>query len=240
MSWHSVTQAPLLHKYVLISFSSKPQTFLCVFTLHLYKNDRKQWSLLLKTINFENGLQSRKIWKQYCYNVLLSGRGIVFTENANFWKQCNNSHKLFKLYWHANDKFLLVFTVSIIFIFSVWTAENDMKTVRKRYVYAIQSLRFHWIDWASTDWIFWAWLTPSVCHAFISVFISIKSVDDCTEYGRQRRVDFYVIFTMTLCSANFSEAMIRKDTIELAALRNSGPVYTNTFSLKTISFSVET
>ena len=31
-----------LHEYVFISFSSKPQTFLCVFTLHLHENDWKR------------------------------------------------------------------------------------------------------------------------------------------------------------------------------------------------------
>ena len=31
---------PRLHEYAFISFSSKPQTFLCVFTLHLHESDQ--------------------------------------------------------------------------------------------------------------------------------------------------------------------------------------------------------
>ena len=55
---------PRLHEYVFISFSSKPQTFFCVFTLHLHENDQKGWSFSLKTVTFENGLQRGKIWKR--------------------------------------------------------------------------------------------------------------------------------------------------------------------------------
>ena len=49
------------HKYVFILFSSKPQTFLCVFALHRQGNDQKLLLFSLKTITFENGLQSGKI-----------------------------------------------------------------------------------------------------------------------------------------------------------------------------------
>ena len=36
-----------LHEYVIVSFLSKPQTFLCVFTLHLHENDQKRLSFSL-------------------------------------------------------------------------------------------------------------------------------------------------------------------------------------------------
>ena len=59
-----------------ISFSPKPQTFLCVFTLgfHLPSTRKrlKRRSFSLKTITFENGLQSGKI---------LEHNDIVFIEN---------------------------------------------------------------------------------------------------------------------------------------------------------------
>ena len=74
-----------LHEYVFISFSSKPQTFLCVFTLHLNENDQNWWSFSLKMITFENGLWSGKIWKRYCYNDIINFQMIGC--RVSEWKQ---------------------------------------------------------------------------------------------------------------------------------------------------------
>ena len=79
----------------------------CICTKTIKNDDRFHWKRWpMKTVSklerFENDI---------VIMISLSCRRIGLTENANFWKRCKNSHKLFKLSWHANNRFPLVFTV---------------------------------------------------------------------------------------------------------------------------------
>ena len=74
-------------KFVLLVFSRNWNISLknyingisrCIFILHLHEDDQKRWSFSLKTITFEDGLQSWKIWKRI---------GIVFSENVPSTRQ---------------------------------------------------------------------------------------------------------------------------------------------------------
>ena len=129
-----------LHEYVFISFSWKPQAFLCDFTLNLQENDQRRWSFSLKTITFENGLQSGKILKRYCYNDIV----VVWTDCFHWkCKLLKTIQQAITNYFNYLDTQTIDFRwflpFSIVFIFSC----RRLKTIRKQCVDAIQLLRFH-------------------------------------------------------------------------------------------------
>ena len=80
--------------------------------------------------------------------ISLSCRQIVFNENANFWKRCNNNHKLFKLSWNADCRFPPVFTVFNRFRVDGWKRyDNDTKTTCRRSTIVAFSLKMYSCRW---------------------------------------------------------------------------------------------
>ena len=101
-----------LHKYIFISFSSKPQTFLCIFTWHLHENDQKRRAFSLKTFSkvhrFENGI---------VIMISLSCRRILFTQKFENDTTTTTNYSIYLDTQTIDFRRLLLF--SIVFIVSV-------------------------------------------------------------------------------------------------------------------------
>ena len=89
----------IFHRNRKLVFAFSP----CIYTKTIKNDHPFHWKRqLLKTVlkvqKFENDIV---VALTDCFHWL----------NADFWERCNNSHKLFKLSWHVNNRFRLVFTV---------------------------------------------------------------------------------------------------------------------------------
>ena len=134
------TVRPRLHEYVFISFSSKPQTFLLRF--HLASTRKRQKTMIVFTEDDKFRKRSPK-WKDL----------------KTQWYRCHvDGSFLLKMQAFENDATTATYYsnyldtqttdfrwfLPFLYRFHLFRTCRQLKSIRKRCVDAIQSLRFHW------------------------------------------------------------------------------------------------